>query len=59
MDWDRGFLGMGSLLLCFLSLSLPEQNSHLEPIAWAGVSKGKELTEGPFGEGDPFPWGRE
>jgi len=31
----------------------------IEPIAWAGVSKGKELTEGPCGEGDLLPRGRE
>jgi len=31
----------------------------IEPIAWAGVFKGKELTEGLCGEGDSLPWGKE
>ena len=35
------------------------EKSPIEPSAWTGVFKGKELTEGPCGEGDPLPRGKE
>ena len=48
-----------SIALVCSCVEIPEKISQFEPSSWAGVLKGKELTKGPCGEGDPLPLRKE